>query len=70
MSEGVPFRLNKYMSGTRFEVIISSLCYTDRDDVEYNNGFFQMCQMEEAWNRNITDEFNPSWINVLGESII
>ena len=24
--------------------------------------------MEEAWNMNMAEEFNPSWINVLDES--
>ena len=39
MSEGVPFRLNQYMTRKRFEEIFSSLRYTNRDDVEYNDGF-------------------------------
>ena len=30
ISEGAPFRINKYMSRTRFEGILSSLCYTDK----------------------------------------
>ena len=24
-----------------------------------------MVQMEESWNKNMTDEFNPSWINIM-----
>ena len=47
MSEGAPFRNNKHMSRTSFEVIYFSLSYTNRDDVEYNGGLFHMCQMEE-----------------------
>ena len=46
-------------------MIISSLCCTDREVVEYNYGFFHMHQKEDVWNMNITDEFNPSWINLL-----
>ena len=65
MSEGAPFVLNKYMSRTRFEGILSSLCYTYKKDVEYYDGFFHMNQMEEAWNINMAEEFNPPWINVL-----
>ena len=30
---------------------------------------FHMRQMEEAWNIKIYEKFNPSWINVLGESM-
>ena len=42
MSEGSPFRLNKYMSNIRFEVILLSIFYTYIDDVEYNDSLF-MC---------------------------
>ena len=65
MSEGVIFKLNKYMSRTRIEVICQSICFNNSEDVEYNDGFFQMRKMEEVCNMNIADEFNPSWINVL-----
>ena len=47
MSEGAPFRLNMYMSRTRFEGILPFLFYTDKNDVEYYDGFFHMRQMEE-----------------------
>ena len=65
MSENVPLRLNKYMSRTRFEVILLSLCYTNIEGVEYSDGFFHMRQMEESWNMNISDELNLSWINIM-----
>ena len=26
--------------------------------------------MEEAWNKNMADEFSPAWINVLDESMM
>ena len=55
MSEGVPFRLNNYMSGTRFEVILSSLRLTDINYVEYNYGLLQIIQVEEAWNINMPE---------------
>ena len=47
MSEGAPFRLNKYMLKTIFEDILSFLCYINRKDIEYNDGFYHMRQMEE-----------------------
>ena len=59
MSEYVPFRLNKYLSRNIFKVILLSLYYINREDVEYNYGLFRMSQMEEACTMNITDEFNP-----------
>ena len=58
------------MSRTSFEGIPLSLHYKDKNGVEYYNGFFFTRQMEEAWNLNMAGEFNPLWINVLGESIM
>ena len=51
-------------------MILLSPNYTDREDVKYNDGFFKMCQIEEARNRNITEEFNLELINVLGKSMM
>ena len=39
----------------KFEVILSSLLYTDRNYVEYNDGLFHMLQMKEAWNMNMAE---------------
>ena len=59
MSGGVPFRIYKYISSTRFEGILVSLRYTDQKDVEYYDALFHMRTMEEAWNLNMAEEFNP-----------
>ena len=59
--------VNKYIPSTRIERIFWSLSYTDKEYVEYYDGFFHMPQIEEAWNLNMAEEFNPSWINVLDE---
>ena len=67
ISVGEPFRLNKYMSRTRFEGILGYLNYTDQNDVECYDGLFHMSKMEEAWNLNTDEEFNSSWINALGK---
>ena len=40
-----------------------------KNKVECNYGFFHTHQMEEAWNMNMAEEFNPSWINVLDKSM-
>ena len=53
MSEGASFTLNEYMTRTNFEVILSSICYKDRNNVEYNDVLLHMCQMEEAWYINM-----------------
>ena len=59
-----PFWLNKYMSCHHFDEIISSLRYTNRE-VRYEDVFLHTRHMEEAWTKNMADEFNPSWTNVL-----
>ena len=64
------FRLNKYMSKTRFEGICGSLRYRYQKDVGYYDGFFHMRKMEEAWNLNTDEDFNPSCINVLDKSMM
>ena len=64
------FRLNTYMSRTRFEGILVSLRFKDKKDVEYSDGFFHMRKIEEAWNLNMDEEFNPSLINLLDKSMM
>ena len=40
MSEGVPLGLNQYMSRTRFEVILLSICYTDGENFNTMMGYY------------------------------
>ena len=47
------------MSSTRFEGILGSLRYTFKNDVGYCGGFLHMRKMEEVWNLNTDEEFNP-----------
>ena len=65
MSGGAPFILDKYISRNRFEGILGSLHYIDQNYVEYYDGFFHMNKMEEECNLNMSEKFDPSWINVL-----
>jgi Transposase IS4 len=71
INHGAPFRFNEYMSRNRFEDILQNLVYTNRTPpAGYVDRFFQMRQMEEAWNKNMADQFDPSWINCLDESMM
>ena len=45
MSGDSPLRHKKYMSRTRFEGILGSLHYRDRNHVEYYDRFFHVFQM-------------------------
>ena len=57
------------MSLNIFEDILCNLSYTDKNVPAYNDKFFHMRQMEDAWNENMTKFFEPSWVSVLDESM-
>ena len=69
MAKGAPFRLNHIIYRNWFDYIISDLRFTNRE-VPHEYGFFQIPQLEEAWNQNTAKQFLPSWINVLDESMM
>ena len=69
MDKGATFRLNHILSLNRFDYILGFLRFTNRE-VPYEDGFLQMCQLEEAWNQNMDQQFFPSWINVLDDSMM
>ena len=69
MAEGDPLRLNCIMSHNHFDSILRDLRFTNRE-VPYQDGFLQMCQLEGSWNQNMAQQFLPSWINVMDESIM
>ena len=58
MFEGATGWLTKYMSLNKFEEILLNLSYTDKNVSTYNKKFFQMRQMENAWNANMTKVLN------------
>ena len=58
MAKGAPFRINRIMSRNRFGYILSDLHFTNRE-VPYEDGFLQMRQLEEAWNKNMAQQFLP-----------
>ena len=71
MEGGAPYRFNLFMSRNRFDDILQNLVYTNRiPPAAYKDPFFHMRQMEDAWNRNMEDQFDPSWINCLDESMM
>ena len=64
-----PFRLGKYMTRNRFEEILSKIRYTDKPTPTNLDKFFQMRQMEDSFNENMSEVFDPSWVSVLDESM-
>ena len=49
------FRLNKYMSRTRFEEILGYLRFRVQKDVGYYDGLFHVRKMEETCNLNMVE---------------
>lgn len=64
-----PMRFNNHMSRGRFRRIIKSLRLTNEDPPEHRDKFFHVCQLLKSWNVNMSECFNPGWINCLDESM-
>ena len=57
------------MSCNRFELILQAIKYTDHEPPVYQYRFHQVRQLIEEWNDNMTENFTPSWVNCLNESM-
>jgi len=65
---GAPFWLNDLMSRDRFDDILKALTYNSSKPV-YKDKFWEVRPMLEAWNDNMAEQFQPSWISCLDESM-
>jgi Transposase IS4 len=59
-----------FMSRNRFEDILYALQYTLMDPPLYKDKFFEIREIVEAWNKNMEENFNPSWASCLDESMM
>ena len=66
---GAPIRLNQYMSGRRFEAITVALTLTNEKAPTFNDDFWEVRQMIEQWNNNMSKLFVSSWVTCLDESM-
>ena len=66
---GAPMRLGHLMSRKRFEAILKALSYTSRQRPAFRDRFWEVRQMLDAWNTNMMEQFTPSWVNCLDESM-
>ena len=69
MNSGAPFRLNKYMSGNRFEDIVQGLRHTTLDPPAYLDRFFEVRQMWDYFNEHYDEEYISSHLSTLDESV-
>jgi len=66
---GAPYRLNCWMSGRRFEAILSALMYTKREPPKFCDKFWEVRNLITAWKQNMHDIFSPSYMTCLDESM-
>ena len=66
---GAPMRLGHFMSKKRFEVILKGLSFTSHQLPVFRDRFWEVWEMLDAWNTNMTEQFTPSWVSCLDESM-
>ena len=57
------------MSRKWFEVILKALAITARQPPAFRDRFWEVQEILEAWNANMTEQFTPSWVSCLDESM-
>ena len=66
---GAPMRLGTFMSRKQFEAILEALAITARQPPAFSDCFWEVREIIEAWNANMTEQFTPSWVSCLDESM-
>ena len=69
MFDGSGFHLTELMSRNHFKAILRALSYVDHDPPVLLDHFWEFQQLIDAWNQNMAENFLPSWINVIDESM-
>ena len=57
------------MSRKRFEAILKALAITARQPPAFRDRFWEVREIIQAWNANMTEQFTPSWVSCLDESM-
>ena len=66
---GAPLRLGAFMSRKRFDMILKALAITSRSPPAFRDRFWEVREILEAWNASMTEQFTPSWVSCLDESM-
>ncbi len=70
MFDGAPFRLNAYMQKKRFLKISYMIQYTDQTPpILFVDKFHEVRQMVYKFNKHYEQEYTPSWMNCIDESM-
>ena len=67
--QGCFFTLSNYTTHTHFENILNNLTYTNKEPPEYNDRFWEVCDMLDCWNKNMAKMFLPNWMNCIDKSM-
>ena len=68
MFDGAPFRLNAFMTYSRFRYILQAIRYTDKaEHLFFLNKFHEVRQMIDAFNDHYATGYKPSWLNCIDE---
>ena len=57
------------MSQKWFDAILCAIFYTNHDKPAFRDKFWEVQQMVDEWNKNIAEQFTPSWVSCLDESM-
>ena len=57
------------MSRKQFEAILKALPITARQPPAFRDRFWEVQEILERWNANMTEQFTPSWVSCLDESM-
>ena len=58
-----------WMSRNRFETILKSLTFTNDSPPPFKDPFWQIRNLQKAWNDNMAEVFRSGWITCLDESM-
>jgi hypothetical protein len=67
--EGAPFRLRSFMELERFEAINRELRLTNKDTPSFEDKFYQVRELQGAFNDHYKEKYSPSWLSCLDESM-
>ena len=66
---GAPMRLGTYMSRKQFDTILKAHSITSHDPPALRDCFWEICDIVKVWNENMMEQFTPSWVSSLDESM-
>ena len=66
---GALMRLGSYMSRKHFESILKALSITSQERPAFMDHFWEVHEILKAWNSNMVEQFTPSWVSCLDESM-